>query len=667
MQKLFVFLMLLGQIMAADAVMSNDSQIEGVELASADELVFELMNYHLGFGENFIKNELYFLPSDTEQAKVEEVLADQSVYQTNGKFPELGGSIRIVGDLDSNEQAISYLPLRFCIQLNEDRCDDLLVWDTDTLSYTDVLSIRNLIPETVSGVAFEFLMKPELVKELKASLTTDPVDYKIMARVDIIDPASPTGYRAPIEMTSISLVNLPETLTTISSSVSRSGSYLNKRWNRGYNRKFGSSEINIDPTFNIDVNTNGGEDGFAASAKARARLKFTLLGFHFDLVDARIEGALIPAESSEPDEGLEWGVLEFFSGSESKDVESGDDPVNQYNEALKDYQRSVDEKLKDSNLTDAEKKDLEAKKAKVETYRQNAKNVANRMGWDLKEDDDGDDKADANDPANDKSKSVASEKTTMKTKAKTAFKSMAKKVVDLDFESGLDGDKVALDAYLKFIGVTVWSWAREFEMKIEGAKGFRKEKGISKTIMVGWVPVSLRAGVSGELGLAWVLRGYHGFHALQAKTGPFIDFGFFASAGVNLAIVEAGIKGTLTIIRDEVWADFNIKIHNYKHLAELGFSGIWGGYSYTNASGENVDVPKMFNGALYNVLIGPKGSVGPFVKWWYIDCEWHKSCKKCCWVRWCWWWPSCSSGWREKYWPIASFSTFKRTDYFARF
>jgi hypothetical protein len=194
-------------------------------------------------------------------------------------------------------------------------------------------------------------------------------------------------------------------------------------------------------------------------------------------------------------------------------------------------------------------------------------------------------------------------------------------------------DTVSANAFVKFLTFTLWSQSWSREAKIEGNKTYRKEKGVSKTIMVGWVPVSLEAGAAGELGVQWVFQMYGGGTLFQAKAGPFVDAGAYAKAAVNLLVVQAGIKGQLSLIRDELWLD--VRMNPWQ---------------------------KKLGGSVYNIIWGPGGSFGPFVKWWEVNCEWRKSCKRCCWTSWCWWYPSCSSGWKEKYWPVASFSTFQRTD-----
>jgi hypothetical protein len=79
---------------------------------------------------------------------------------------------------------------------------------------------------------------------------------------------------------------------------------------------------------------------------------------------------------------------------------------------------------------------------------------------------------------------------------------------------------------------------------------------VSAVVMIGPVPLSLKAGITGGIGLGWAVAGgipqgadcAEGALAVRGQLTPFAALGVFASASIDALIVEAGILAELTLV-----------------------------------------------------------------------------------------------------------------------
>ena len=172
---------------------------------------------------------------------------------------------------------------------------------------------------------------------------------------------------------------------------------------------------------------------------------------------------------------------------------------------------------------------------------------------------------------------------------------------------------------LRFLGQDIWSERKDAEFSWGDKQSFRKEKGYATWISIGPVPVKVEAGASGELGLQWDITIGKG---LKGKIGPFVDIGAYATAGEDIKLASAGIKGTLRLIKDNFWSKVACTMDPVE-------SGLKGKLTY-----------KITNG-----LRGADGKFGVFARWATgVKCHCEKHCLGVCCSK-----PKCSTKYKTKY------------------
>ncbi len=155
--------------------------------------------------------------------------------------------------------------------------------------------------------------------------------------------------------------------------------------------------------------------------------------------------------------------------------------------------------------------------------------------------------------------------------------------------------KSYLDLDVRFLNQSIWAYYKEGYLINKGKKSFSKQVGTSKTFVIIIIPVTFSAGASGELGIQWDVdmnnRWDLGYGNFYAKVGPFLDVGAYGSAKINLYLAWGGVKGTLSLIKDEFWAHIVCPMELRNGRCEL-----WGNLTFK----------------VYNELWGPSGKFGPF-------------------------------------------------------
>ncbi len=154
-----------------------------------------------------------------------------------------------------------------------------------------------------------------------------------------------------------------------------------------------------------------------------------------------------------------------------------------------------------------------------------------------------------------------------------------------------------------FLGALLWSKKRfGFGYTWSDKVKWLKEKKITKTIFMGPIPVEVTAGASGEIGIEWkIIAGTD----LDAKVWPYFKIGTFASAGVTIKAASSGVKGTLDLIGDRLFFE---------------------GMCYMKPTADNKEISGNLQFTITNDLIGPKGRLGPFIKWYTPGICWKRKC-----------------------------------------
>lgn len=192
-----------------------------------------------------------------------------------------------------------------------------------------------------------------------------------------------------------------------------------------------------------------------------------------------------------------------------------------------------------------------------------------------------------------------------------------------------------IDMDIRFLSFSIWSYHKDASFTYYDKKSFLKEKGYSQIFMIAIIPCSLEAGGSGELGIQWEFGVNEN---LYAKMGPFVDIGAYAKASVTLVIAWAGVKGTLSLLKDEFWGQATASMQLQNNASDL----------FVN-----------LNFKVWNDLSGPSGKFGPYVGWYEPKvcykqvCVWPFPCANVP-------YPCISEG--EKWWVMVDWSSWKRTD-----
>ena len=168
---------------------------------------------------------------------------------------------------------------------------------------------------------------------------------------------------------------------------------------------------------------------------------------------------------------------------------------------------------------------------------------------------------------------------------------------DVGCDCDLDCSKTIKQEFntaVKSLGKQLWSYARTGSASAGFKKSFTQKIKASYLVVIFIIPVELEAGAYGELGLQFNFGAEHYTH-FYAKAGPFVDVGAFASAKVSVIVAWAGIKGTLSLIKDEFWGEVSggMEVRNGGRdlLVDLGLR-VW------------------------NDLYGPSGRLAVFAGYW---------------------------------------------------
>ncbi len=107
---------------------------------------------------------------------------------------------------------------------------------------------------------------------------------------------------------------------------------------------------------------------------------------------------------------------------------------------------------------------------------------------------------------------------------------------------------------VKSLGKQLFSYAKTGSAKVSLKRSFTQRVSVKYVVVIFIIPVELEAGAYGELGLQFDFGADH-YTKFYAKAGPFVDAGAFASAKVTAFVAWAGIRGNLSLIKDEFWGE----------------------------------------------------------------------------------------------------------------
>lgn len=190
----------------------------------------------------------------------------------------------------------------------------------------------------------------------------------------------------------------------------------------------------------------------------------------------------------------------------------------------------------------------------------------------------------------------------------------------------MDASYFSID--VKFVGKSIYSHRKDGKFFWEKDRNWKKEKGYKEWVSVGPIPVSLEAGASGELGFKVNVAVQENF---SASLDPYVDTGAYAKAGVDIVVASAGVKGSLSLIKDTLDTSTTC--------------------SMTLKEGGSV-LEGTLHERITNDLNGPSGKIGL-----YVD---YPCCKKHCHFlgkRYC-----CKLGTCEKTKPLVHWHSFKKKE-----
>lgn len=185
---------------------------------------------------------------------------------------------------------------------------------------------------------------------------------------------------------------------------------------------------------------------------------------------------------------------------------------------------------------------------------------------------------------------------------------------------------------VKFAGQSIYSHRKDGKFSWEKKPSWKKEKGYKEWVNVGPIPVSLEAGASGELGFKVNVAVQENF---SASLDPYVDTGAYAKAAVDIVVASAGVKGSLSLIKDTLDTSTTC--------------------SMTLKEGGSV-LEGTLHEKITNEINGPSGKISLFVKWtsgikWCKKCKWHV----------CIWYP-CGKKTHEADKSLVSWSSFKKQE-----
>ena len=186
----------------------------------------------------------------------------------------------------------------------------------------------------------------------------------------------------------------------------------------------------------------------------------------------------------------------------------------------------------------------------------------------------------------------------------------------------------AFDLDVEFAGVTVYSKHGGAGFSWEQSWQVEKSKGFEQRMIIAIVPVKVSAGASGALGFRTSVNVDSKF---DGTVSPFVDVGTYVTAGVDIVLASAGVRGNLHLLK----FDFNTKLGG-TIAADAGATQLTG----------------TLDGTIGYTLTGPNGNIALFVR--YPGICWKKILfinvpYPCC----------CPN---EKELSLASFSSYSKTD-----
>ena len=181
---------------------------------------------------------------------------------------------------------------------------------------------------------------------------------------------------------------------------------------------------------------------------------------------------------------------------------------------------------------------------------------------------------------------------------------------------------------VKFVDISLYSKRKDGRFSWEKDLNLRKEKGYKQWTIVGPIPVSLSAGASGTLGFTVNVAVQENF---SASLDPYVDIGTYAKAAVDIVVASAGVKGSLSLIKDTLDTSTTCSM-----VLKEGGSVLEG----------------TLHEKITNDLNGPSGKISLFVD--------YPGCKKHCHflgIRYC-----CKFGTCEKTKPLVHWHSFEKKE-----
>ncbi len=481
-----------------------------------------------------------FLPTEEGVEIQKEVLNQNS--ETRGEVRNLlpDGRVELTVHIAPGKKAQSELHLKFALELRKGMYADLLVWDSGIQQFSDVLSVDDVGPDVEKSVALTLLLPPELVERLRGSIGTSKT-FKIVSWID--------GSADVSEISDLMIVELPDRFTDERNKTSRS-----KRddWTELLN--------------------------FEISEDFLKKLRVLEL----------------PAELLKEFENRKNQVIKGYQ--ELSDIIKAVTDEGQYSK----YLSTILECAKEFVLS----------KIGLDWSKGFEKNFGNRnFGARIE--------GNANAKLTREGASAQVDGLAELTILDNNFEFLAAEGSASAASPDAENPSQA-ELEIRFLGSTIWSYdgdssrsKRFSKVLLKGdKKTFTKEVGASTTIVIVIIPVTFEAGGRGELGIQWAdivvsadwggslgADGGLSVHAggnFSAKIGALVDAGAYGSAKVDLVIASAGVKGTLSLIKDEFWGEATCSMELRNNAC-----GLWGNLNFM----------------AYNDLYGPNGKFGPFLTW----------------------------------------------------
>jgi hypothetical protein len=139
-----------------------------------------------------------------------------------------------------------------------------------------------------------------------------------------------------------------------------------------------------------------------------------------------------------------------------------------------------------------------------------------------------------------------------------------------------NSQKATIGLGVTVVGVNVFnmneSFPQSFDSKLKRIEKYKEISQSYSTVIV-VVPITGSVGIKGKVGVDY--RIYGDKQSLRGSVSPYAELTGFADAAINLLVVKAGVRGTITFIRGRVnlEGDLILTVQNGLVLSEVLYAG----------------------------------------------------------------------------------------------